>query len=159
MYREIPIDIAAAVSAVNADLLIEQGADFYLRLPITLPPASSNHIFNDAVTISAVHMHVRQTVGSTTTLLTLSTPGGGGTLEKITVSGTGTDRLIVVDIPYTDLETITLLSNVPVIAPQQPQSERRAGTAVYDMEATFGARRWRVLEGNISVSRQVTRQS
>jgi hypothetical protein len=144
-------------------LLIRQGSEFVVVIDITNIPSTGNYPFLQAWTITEVEMHIRQPLGSATLLVdppwTLS--------NKISQSGSGATRQIVIAVPYTDLEDITLIPAGPISGNQNPQAERTAGTAVHDVEMTIsdGAeptpalKRIRLVEGNISVSRQVTRQS
>lgn len=147
---------------VQQDLLIRQGSEFVVVIDISNIPASGNFPWLQAWEISEVEMHIRQPLGNSALLVdppwTLS--------NKITKSGSGATRQIVIAVPYTALEDITLLPTSP-LGNQQGQAERTAGTADHDIEVTIsdGAtptpalKRIRLVEGNITVSRQVTRQS
>lgn len=116
------------MSAGSYDLYIEQGAT--LSLPIVWKDSDGNVV---DLTGYTARMQVRQTVPATTILLSATTENGKLVIE-------GVDGKVTILLSAEDTTAITWL------------------TGVYDLELISGdGVVTRLLEGSVSVSREVTR--
>lgn len=115
--------------AAKYNLLIEQGADFYWCIYWKNPDGSYVPLDN-----TTVNMDIREHKEDTTPIDQLSTSGG-----EITV--TPAQGKIEVEIPAADTDDYNFI------------------TAFYDLEVTFtvGGEKVRLLEGIITLSKEVTR--
>lgn len=109
------------------DITIEQGATF----PFVVAVQDENGAPRPLTGYTA-KMQVRPTVDSSTKILDLSTGGSG----------------IVIDEPNGTI-TITVTATATALL--------NFTTAVYDLEITSGATVERILEGNVTLSKEVTR--
>lgn len=159
MYVSVPTAIAERAQTRN--LTIEQWSRFYLIVPISVPP--TGHIWTTASGLNATRarMMIRREVRAQATVIALDSEGGS---PAITIDLTNAPALVVLTINMGALLTGTFVPEDEEVLGTSGAAgltnNRELSTGNYDITVELGndpQNTWRVLQGEITLSEQITR--
>jgi hypothetical protein len=146
-FKNVPLTIQEEAPVVN--LTLEQGATWFVRFKILLPDTGDGLNETVRATISGAKLQIKSDYGGAV-LLTAETGGDYLTMD----TGVANEVTVTLEVPY----AITTGVPLPTLPGRRavPGLTGKTRLGIYDLEITVSPKRWRVTQGTVYVTPEVT---